>query len=242
MPDVRPRGGAAPPPATAPPAPPPARRRSRKGWWAASGLITAVLLAGGLYVAYRATTEKAVPAPSVPSLAVPTASAVATEAVLPPSAPPSRAVAAPVTSVPKSSPKVTAAAKANPSGANLALTGVVAASSIEAPHFGAAEAVDGDPASRWSSGFAEPQWLRVDLRERRTLTEVKLVWEHAHATAYRVEVSLDGKTWRRIFATTAGAGGTVTVDAGGTVARFVRMYGTKRSNQYGFSLWEFEVR
>ncbi|GAB2619211.1 hypothetical protein Aab01nite_33190 [Paractinoplanes abujensis] len=239
---MRPRGGAAPPSATAPPEPPPARRRSRKAWWTVIGLITAVLLAGGLHVAYRATTEKAVPAPSVPSLAVPAATVVASEAVLPPSEPPSRAVAAPVTSVPRVSPKVTTAAEPNPSGANLALTGLVSASSIEAPHFAAAEAADGDPASRWSSGFAQPQWLRVDLRERRRLTEVTLVWEHAHATAYRVEVSLDGKTWKRIFATTAGAGGTVTVDAGGTVARFVRMYGTKRSNQYGFSLWELEIR
>ncbi|MBM2622832.1 discoidin domain-containing protein [Actinoplanes sp. LDG1-06] len=189
------------------------------------------------------------PAPSVPSPVVPPAPVAGSEPVVQPSVTWSEAVAAPITGVPKPSPTVTSrpvppkvTGKANPAGANLALTGFAAASSIEADHFAASEAIDGDPSTRWSSGFAEPQWLRVDLRERRSLTEVTLVWEHAHAIAYRVDVSLDGKTWKPIFSTTAGAGGTVTVDAGGTVARFVRMYGTKRSNQYGFSLFEFQVR
>ncbi|GID26183.1 F5/8 type C domain-containing protein [Paractinoplanes brasiliensis] len=220
--------------------------------------MAALLLAGGLYVAYRATTEKALPAANLPSLAVPVvptvpaatpgATAAATQPVAQPSAAVSEALAGPVTKVPSSSPTVTKAAapkvtgKANPGGANLALSGVVAASSTEGGPFTADQAVDGDPSTRWSSGFAEPQWLRVDLRERRQLTEVTLVWEHSHATAYRVDVSLDGRTWRRIFSTTAGQGGTVTVAAGGAVARFVRMYGTKRSTQYGFSLFEFQVK
>lgn len=219
--------------------------------------MAALLAAGGLYVTYRATTEKAVPAASLPSLAVPAvpiapiapnATVAAPQPVTQPSITASEPVAAPVTTVPSLSPKVTNAAtpqvtgKANPGGGNLALTAVVAASSIEGGHFDAAAAVDGDPSTRWSSGFAEPQWLRVDLRERRELTEVTLVWEHAHATAYRVDISLDGRSWRPIFSTTAGQGGTVTVKAGGTVARFVRMYGTKRSNQYGFSLFEFQVK
>ena len=55
-------------------------------------------------------------------------------------------------------------------------------------------------------------------------------------------MSPDGAKWRTIWSTTAGQGGTVRVGAAGQVARYVRMYGTKRSNQYGFSLYELEVR
>jgi hypothetical protein len=40
----------------------------------------------------------------------------------------------------------------------------------------------------------------------------------------------------------SGRGGTVRVDGRGTVARYVRMYGTRRSSQYGFSLLELEIR
>ncbi|MFC7640345.1 hypothetical protein ACFQX6_04425 [Streptosporangium lutulentum] len=43
-----------------------------------------------------------------------------------------------------------------------------------------------------------------------------------------------------MYSTTAGKGGvqTVNVSANG---RFVRLYTTKRSGQYGVSLWEFQV-
>src|SRR6478752_7933536 len=37
------------------------------------------------------------------------------------------------------------------------------ASSVESGSFGANLAIDGNPATRWSSAFADPQWLRVDL-------------------------------------------------------------------------------
>ncbi|WP_209439596.1 glycoside hydrolase family 64 protein, partial [Kitasatospora phosalacinea] len=40
--------------------------------------------------------------------------------------------------------------------------------------------------------------------------------------------------------TTTGTGGTQTLDVTGT-GRYVRMYGTARTTQYGYSLWEFQV-
>src|SRR5262249_42566321 len=46
---------------------------------------------------------------------------------------------------------------------NLAQGKSATASSVEAPQFGPALAVDGNTASRWSSAYADPQWLAVDL-------------------------------------------------------------------------------
>lgn len=134
------------------------------------------------------------------------------------------------------------AGRANPSGTNLALRAAVTASDSEGDRWLPRYACDGDPSSRWSSGFTDSQWLKVDLRANWKLSQIVLNWEHAHAVAYRVETSLDGRAWTRVYSTDAGRGGTVKVSLADTVARYVRMTGIKRSNQYGYSLYEFEVR
>jgi hypothetical protein len=133
-------------------------------------------------------------------------------------------------------------ASANPSGRNLALGRPVTASASEGPPWSAGRAVDGDRQTRWGSGWSDPQWLTVDLGAQWRISEIVLRWEHAHAVAYRVEVSADGRAWKPVYRTAGGQGGDVTVKAGQASGRYVRMYGTKRSNQYGYSLWELEVR
>jgi hypothetical protein len=116
----------------------------------------------------------------------------------------------------------------------------VTASSTEYALTPAAAAVDGDPRTRWSSAFADPQWLRVDLGAVATITRVVLRWQTAHATAYQIQTSTDGDTWTSIYSTTTSSGGTQTLTVTGS-GRYVRMYGTARATHYGYSLWEFEV-
>ncbi|MEU9862461.1 discoidin domain-containing protein [Streptomyces sp. NPDC047971] len=116
----------------------------------------------------------------------------------------------------------------------------VTASSQENGATTAAGAVDGDLGTRWSSAFADPQWLQVDLGAPTVLDRVELRWEAAYATAYRIEISADGTTWSTVHATTAGTGGSETVAVSGT-ARHVRMQGLTRATGYGYSLWEFQV-
>ena len=82
----------------------------------------------------------------------------------------------------------------------------------------------------------------MDLGARWRLSEIRLNWEAtANATAYRVELSTDGTTWRSVHSTTSGKGGDVTVEVAKVPARFVRMYGTKRSSEYSYSLLELDV-
>ena len=131
---------------------------------------------------------------------------------------------------------------ANPSGVNLARNRPVLASSSEGDHWGPSNAVDGSPETRWSSGFSDPQWIAVDLGALRRITEIRLSWERAYATAYRVQVSADGRTWKSVYSTSSGTGGEITISAGKVAGRYVRMYGTKRSGQYGYSLFEIDVR
>ena len=114
------------------------------------------------------------------------------------------------------------------------------ASSTENAGTPASAAVDGDTGTRWSSAFSDPQWLQVDLGASATVSKVVLNWETAYADAYQIQVSADGANWTTIYSTTTGAGGTETLNAGGT-GRYVRMYGTARHTQWGYSLWEFQV-
>jgi hypothetical protein len=135
-----------------------------------------------------------------------------------------------------------ATAAVNTTGRNLALGSRATASSVERSSWRPTYAIDNNTATRWSSGFSDPQWLTVDLGKSWEISEVLLRWENAHATAYRVELSTDGKKWKQVFSTTDSAGGDVTVQVPKIPARLVRMYGTARSTAYGYSLLEIEVR
>lgn len=85
-----------------------------------------------------------------------------------------------------------------------------------------------------------PQWLQVDLGQTYNINRVVLNWEFAHASAYQIQVSDDGVNWTDIYSTSIGDGGIDDIALSGS-GRYVRMYGTQRGTQYGYSLWEMEV-
>ncbi|NUT35029.1 MAG: hypothetical protein HOV79_18380 [Hamadaea sp.] len=114
------------------------------------------------------------------------------------------------------------------------------ASSTENAGTPAAAAVDGDPGTRWSSAFSDPQWLAVDLGATATLTRVVLQWEGAYASAFQIQTSADGSTWSPVYSTTTGTGGTQNLTISGS-GRYVRVHGTARATGWGYSLWEFQV-
>ncbi len=100
---------------------------------------------------------------------------------------------------------------------NLARSRPVSVSSVETGNvLVGANAVDGDPATRWGSQYADPQWLSVDLGSVKTLSQVRLHWEVAYARTYRIETSTDGAAWNPVWSTTAGDGGVddITLPAG----------------------------
>jgi len=114
------------------------------------------------------------------------------------------------------------------------------ASSVENSSFPPSNAVDGNTTTRWSSAFSDPQWLQVDLGATASVTQVVLQWEAAYGKAFQIQTSPDAVTWTTIFSTTTGTGGTQTLNVTGT-GRYVRMLGTVRGTQYGYSLFEFQV-
>src|SRR5690242_18886454 len=136
--------------------------------------------------------------------------------------------------------QVPIAAAATCGTANIAQGMIATSSSTESASFPAANAVDGNTGTRWSSAFSDPQWLEVDLGSSQPICQVVLQWEAAYGKAFQIQTSADNSTWTTIYSTTAGTGGTQTLPVTGS-GRYIRMYGTARGTQYGYSLWEFQV-
>jgi hypothetical protein len=124
---------------------------------------------------------------------------------------------------------------------NLSLNKPATASSVESIAYPASAAVDSSATTRWSSAFADPQWIRVDLGATATINRVRLVWEAAYGSAYQIQTSSDGNTWTTARSVTGGNGGEDDITGLNTQGRYVRIYGTTRGTPWGYSLFNLEV-
>jgi hypothetical protein len=124
---------------------------------------------------------------------------------------------------------------------NIALNRPATSSSTESAAYPAANAVDGNTATRWSSSFADNQWLQVDLGSARAINAVNLNWEAAYDSAYQIQTA-DGASgpWTTRATRTGATGGIEAVPVPAT-ARYVRLNAQTRATPYGSSLWEFAV-
>ncbi|MGL1935051.1 MAG: discoidin domain-containing protein, partial [Fibrobacterales bacterium] len=123
---------------------------------------------------------------------------------------------------------------------NVALNKPASASTIEGSSYSATQAVDGSMSSRWSSHFSDPQWIEIDLEETYQVSQIVLHWETAGASDYEVQVSDNRIDWTTIHTEKNGNAGVDNRSVDG-VGRYIRMYGTQRTTQWGYSLLEFEV-
>ncbi len=128
----------------------------------------------------------------------------------------------------------------NEPGGNLALNRPAVSSSNEDDSLIANNAVDGSTGSRWSSAFSDPQWIYVDLGQSYNIQRVVLNWETAFGAAYEIQVSNNASSWQTIYTETNGDGGVDELNVNGN-GRYVRVYGTQRGTEWGYSLWELEV-
>jgi beta-glucosidase len=115
-----------------------------------------------------------------------------------------------------------------------------ASSTQDATDYPASDATDGDPGTRWSSLFTDPQWLEVDLGSPQNICGVGLSWETAYASAFQIQVSNDNATWTTLYSTTTATGGVESYTVSAT-DRYVRIYATARATQFGDSIFELDV-
>ncbi|MFC5956265.1 beta-N-acetylglucosaminidase domain-containing protein [Streptomyces pratens] len=126
-------------------------------------------------------------------------------------------------------------------GTDLARTGTASSSADETPDFPASAANDADPATRWSSPVEADSWWQVELERPVRLGKVALHWQDAHPSAYRVEVSADGHSWRTAVSVADSAGGRETLRMDEPDVRHVRVQGERRATEWGYSLWSVEA-
>jgi len=129
---------------------------------------------------------------------------------------------------------------------NLATGKVATSSTNESNFYAPSMAIDGNLASRWSSGqWMQPgstAWLAIDLGARYDLATVSLNWEAAYAVDYQIQVSDDGQAWTTIRSVTGRDRAGVDVQSGlSGSGRFVRILGTKMNATKNYSLYDVQV-
>jgi hypothetical protein len=129
----------------------------------------------------------------------------------------------------------------NPSALNLALNKPIYASTIESSSLSQNFANDGNYTTRWSSTYADPQYIVVDLGATYNISRVKITWETAYGKNYQIQFSNNNSTWST--ATTVNNNTSLVNNITGLsgTARYVKMYGYARGTNYGYSIYELEV-
>lgn len=127
---------------------------------------------------------------------------------------------------------------------NVALGKTVTVSTQEGQIYSGSYAVDGNLSTRWSSAFSDPQWITVDLGGNYSISEVDLNWETACGANYSIQTSTDNINWtiqNTVTGNTISGPIAYPYSNAHPIARYVRMYGTARATQWGYSLYEFSV-
>ncbi|MEV0485232.1 discoidin domain-containing protein [Streptomyces sp. NPDC050508] len=133
---------------------------------------------------------------------------------------------------------------------DLALHAQADASTTDGDDHGPANVTDGDPGTRWSSAYADDQWIRVDLGSVQSFDGIDLVWEQAYAKTFVVQVSPDNATWTDAASVDNSAvplpfnNGNASLqveDFAVRTARYVRINCGLRNTSWGNSLWSLGV-
>lgn len=125
--------------------------------------------------------------------------------------------------------------------AALTFSATATASSVETVGFEAAKAIDNSNTTRWSSAFSDPQWLVIDMQVQKSVSAVTILWEAAFGRNYQIQLSNDNVNWTTIRTVTNGDGGTDALTGLSGTGRFLRMLGTARGTQFGYSIFELQI-
>ncbi len=102
---------------------------------------------------------------------------------------------------------------------------------------------DGDITTRWGSQHKDGQWIQFDLKDSYKLTSAEIYWETSSAAEYQLLVSKDGDDWVVAADKKNQPAGSRTdiIDLTQYQGRYLKINCIKRSNTYGFSIFEFRV-
>lgn len=103
-------------------------------------------------------------------------------------------------------------------------------------------AVDEIGTTRWESVQGnDPEWIYVDLGTVSAISDIKLTWETAAGRDFVLQTSNNATTWTTIQTVVGNQVLENNYSGLNATGRYVRMYGTARTTQYGYSLYNFAV-
>jgi hypothetical protein len=126
-------------------------------------------------------------------------------------------------------------------------TGWVATASMSSVQDPPANAIDGNPNTRWSTGASQSsgQWFQVDMASSKTFSELALDSSGSpgdYPRGYQVTISSDGTNWSSPVASGSGISAVTTIAFSPQTARYIRV--TQTTNDLTSLFWsihEFNV-
>lgn len=126
-------------------------------------------------------------------------------------------------------------------GINLAFHQPTTASTQQDGGHSAAAATDGNLNTAWISASGGSQWIVVDLGTTNILGAVRMDWGAFPATAFSIQVSLDGTRWAPSYSTATASGGSMELTFKPVAARYVRLLCTVPSTGSAYSVNEWSI-
>ncbi|POH58513.1 family 20 glycosylhydrolase [Arthrobacter glacialis] len=128
---------------------------------------------------------------------------------------------------------------------NIARTGTATAHIVEAaiPGNVAANALDGNTGTRWSSSAGDAGWFQVELAASGPVDNVRINWPAGAARQFTLQTSADGITWTDVKSVTSTTG-PARIDeilVGAANVKYVRVMLAKQWATFGYSISEFEI-
>jgi len=115
------------------------------------------------------------------------------------------------------------------------------ASENASPVLNAANLIDGDSLSRWSSVRCEEAFVLLDLQKKYDISKIQIFWEAAYAKHVEILASVDEKSWNTVYKNMNG-NGQLQEAAVTTTARYLKfILKDKPKGQRGFSIYELRV-
>ena len=103
-------------------------------------------------------------------------------------------------------------------------------------------AVDGNGGTRWiSSEHDGPEWIKVDMQDAYLVTDIEIDWETASAADYEVQISPNGEIWNTLQSVSDKTGKRTDKFRVSGMGRYLRIYCTRRSTVWGYSIFELRA-
>lgn len=98
--------------------------------------------------------------------------------------------------------------------------------------------LDQDPATLWKSEpQPQAQWVLIDLRKNQEYGGLVIAWDRTdYATAFRVQVSIDGTHWDDVYTTTSANGSQDYIYMPDAESRFIRLDLQRSSRGQGYGI------